>query len=300
MYVPASYRPTKIGGDAKTGNISLGDSDRTRLVISWATVRPFRLNPDRLVRRQLRRGLTRRGAKKLLGEIEVVTNPTIDPMYVVDDDQGGLSRCVGYSSISGRLIDLRYYQGNRREDQVVRNQVFARVVDQPLDQSQRWAFFDVSFVAAAGMQYEKAQLNIGDMGLWLAGQSKRRWWRAASMVRQIYPAELALKRQPLSKWMDQLLAEQQREYRLPRSMRRGKRKYDTLMTPLGQGVSSQTRLRQGLRPVMWRAASYRRHWLIHDQAANRLVILQVTDQREELEVAMKALLDGLHWAYPAR
>ena len=110
----------------------------------------------------------------------------------------------------------------------------------------------------------------------------------------------AMRRQPMDKWMDQLLKEQRREYRASWLMRRRDREYAQLSTARGDGVQCDSGLRRGLRLVHWRTPRTQRHWLLHDEAYNRLIALEVAGRNDELEPILRLLLDGLNWAAGAR
>jgi hypothetical protein len=60
----------------------------------------------------------------------------------------------------------------------------------------RWAVFDVSFESPAGFELVAHRLQVGDMGLRLTAKDGRRL-----VVRQVYPASLALTRRDLAGWL---------------------------------------------------------------------------------------------------
>lgn len=300
--VPEAFRPFDVNGNTRRGVISLGAAGRPRLNIRWSTVAYRRVNAESLVRRQLLRGLPRRQARQLVPKIQTIENENIQPMLSLTDVARESTRCVGFSQVTNRLIELLYDHDTPREDALVRQIAFGQVSDQPVEGPQRWAFFDVSFIAPAAMRYENSKLNIGDMSVRLAGRPHRRdrkrgrRHRAAVTVRQIYPAELALQRKPINGWMDQLLDELKGEYRLPRARGRADQRYQPLETPRGDGLSCDLILRRGLRPFRWRIPRHQRIWLFNDSDHHRLTAIYAAGHPEEIDPTMSVVVDGLHWA----
>ena len=294
--VPADLRPFKIDGDERRGVIGLADRDQPRLILKWTRARCTRRGREKLVRHQLLRGLPRRKARELGARIEPVTQARLQPMFRLHDPDGKATRCVAYAAGSGRLIELLFGFGEDNRDDPVRRNSIVELCDQPAGEPGQWAFFDVSFVAPAGMSYAGSSLKVGDMRVALVGGPNRAWHRASVDVRFVYPAGLAMKRGSLQYWMDQLLTEQQREYRLPRARRRSKHRFEPLETLHGDGVSCETGLRPVLRAIRWRTPIPRQNWIIHDRSHNRLIVLQAATRRRDLAAAMTTLVEGLHWA----
>ena len=294
--VPAELRPFKIDGDERRGMIGLADKDQPRLILKWTRARCSRRGREKLVRHQLLRGLPRGKARALRGRIEPVAQAQLQPMFRLHDPDGGATRCVAYAAGSGRLIELLFGYGEGRRDDLVRRNSVIELGDQPAGEPGQWAFFDVSFVVPAGMSYAGSSLKVGDMRIGLVSGPNRAWHRASVGIRFIYPASLAMKRGSLQYWMDQLLTEQLREYRVPRARRQSEHRFEPLETLHGDGLSCETCLRPVLRAIRWRTPIPRQNWIIHDQSHNRLIALQATTRRRDLAPAMTTLVEGLHWA----
>ena len=71
-----------------------------------------------------------------------------------------------------------------------------------------WSIFDLSCVAPKGMKLSYHRLNAGDLGLTF-GESRR-----LATIRQIALAEMALKRMPLGKWLDDQEQRRGKHYRV--------------------------------------------------------------------------------------
>ncbi len=299
---PATFRPFKIEGGSGRGTLGLADDERPRLIIKWAKLpnwaRTTRIpsRREKLVRRQLLRGLPRKRAKELRDMIEPIDNPRFDPMLCLPDEEGGATRCAAYSPVSGRIIDLLYRHGKKREDKLIRRTTLATMIDQPTDEPGRWAVFDISFIAMPRMRYAESMLKIGDMRVRLAGRPKRGFLRREAGVQFIYPADLALRRMAMNKWLERILADRHREYRLLRVLQRSEKRYESLETPIGPALSCRTYLRPVLRLLRWRTPRQMRHWIVHDQQRNRLIVVQAATRQRDLDETMTTLTHGLHWA----
>ena len=115
----------------------------------------------------------------------------------------------------------------------MRQITFSSICNQIPGDAQRWAYFDVSFEAPAGYRYVRSALNVGDMRIWLAN---RGWRPGQIMLRQVYPAQLALQRFRLELWMEQMVYDQRREYQITRLRSGAAAGYDKLRTPHGDGL----------------------------------------------------------------
>ena len=298
LRVPDAWRPYRVRGTAERGMCALGAEGRPLLHIQWATVMRRRFNAEKLAQRQMLRGMRRR-PKNFSERIDRIENKVFSPMLVLSDPDSASTRCIAYSPVSRRLVEFICYHGTERENTPALEIIFRQARDQPLNQPQRWAFFDISFTAPPGLRYQSSKLDMGDMHVSLKGRSQkdsRVAWRASVEVRHIYPARLALQRQPLNRWMDQLVRPKHSPYALPRSLRRRGQKYPSLSTPHGEGLVCDTTLRASYRPFQWRTPRRRRHWLFHDEARNRLIALTVADHDDQIDATLTQLVEGLHWA----
>lgn len=293
LTVPPAFRPSKITGGQRSGRLNLADDDGPRMVVRWTKVtRPW-FNPRELVQAQLLRGVSRRARRRLTGQITAVANEHFEPMLVLSDEKTVATRCVGYDPRTRRLVELLYRHGSARQDAQVRQITFTSACNQLPNDPQRWAYFDVSFVVPAGFRYLRSKLNVGDMRIWL---SNRRWRPGKIMLRQVYPAQLALQRFRLDMWVEQMVYDQRREYRIARSRGGSKNDFDKLRTPHGDGLMCDVTLRRAIGLIRWRAPRVQRNGMIHDQAHNRLIVFQVADRADRIDATAKILIDQLHWA----
>lgn len=296
MRVPDDWRPYMIDGDARRGAAGLADEDNRRLILRWNPTGRKPLS-SRALDQILLRDAPRRRAKALRASIQSLTHPNLTLRYFRDVD-AGVTRVAGWSPISRRSIDILYRHNSPGQDASAKLDLFADLADQPADQPQRWAFFDISFIAPARMTYQASVLKIGDMQVSMQRKRSKGVRRVQAVVRVVYPAGLALSRMPLDQWMEMLLADVRRQYRLPRAIRKSSNPYQSLHTPLGDGLVCDAPLRKALRWTRWTLPPLLRTHLIHDTDRNRLVILQAFAHPTDADGLLAELQAGLHWASP--
>ena len=70
------------------------------------------------------------------------------------DNDAGLDRCVGYCEATSRVVEWVFHgeAEAKRNPANLTEPILAATYDQPLAQPTRWAFFDVSFIAPAGLR----------------------------------------------------------------------------------------------------------------------------------------------------
>jgi hypothetical protein len=296
MPIPTSFRLAKIDGKARKGSLVLADDERPRVEIAWATVTRGRFDAEALLHRRLARVL-RVNVRVVAQRVRRVSSDSFDPMVSCDDSTRDFDRFAGYCPHTRRIIDCAYHRGTPREDALVRRHTFGDLIDQRLDQPMRWALFDLSFTAPAGYRYDAAVLNVGDMAVRVSPFEGE--YRGPSVtVRQIYPAGVALQRQPLEQWMRDLLESRRQMYALRQVLgrRRGASYLQAVQTVRGEGLFYDARLRWVMRLLFWRQPPRMGIWLIHDQQVDRLLCIQVADQPQRLQPMLQQVLDGLHWA----
>ena len=287
-----SYRPYQVRGDTQRGSLSLAAEGEPRLSIQWARARTRPARAEAMVRRALLRGLRGRARRRAAAEVRRLDGAGLEPLLCRDDAETNTIHGIGFAPGSRRLVELVHPHVTPREDRLIERIAYREARDQAPDAPQRWALFDLSFVAPARLRYESSTLNVGDMMIRLTGPASSRWRRTTVTVRHIYPADLALKRRPLAAWLDSVLATRRREYR----RRRRAGPYEALVTDAGAGLTADTRLRPSLRPFRQRTPRRQRHWLVHDERHNRLMLLEAADRADRLEQVLVSLVEGTYWA----
>ena len=297
LSVPDNCRLARVQGNERLGKRQLEDETRARFEINWATVYRRRFDAQNFALRHLRRTVSKQRAAKIVEHARQVANRSFEPMLVCADDEEEIDHYVGYAPKSQRVVSVAVWRVNAREDLRAREQIMPRLTDQPPDQPRRWAFFDVSFIAPAGYRYVQSTLNVGDMQVVLSTGGARINSRVLN-VRQIYPADLARKRQSPQQWMRQCIKPLRPIY-VPRR-RLGLLRRPLILEPVatsrGPGERCRMTMRWRFRPWLLRAPYRYWQWLVHDQPRNRLLAIGISHKKATIEPTFQAVLDGLHWA----
>lgn len=295
--LPESFRLHDIDGTHGRGRLALADAGQMRLELAWDAVANPNFDADRFARRELLRGLKRRDRSK--AEIHRVESARFQALLMRTDHQGDWQRYVGFCPVTRRAFTIRYRPGASRENDLVARSLRDLLRGQSPDDGQRWAFFAVSFTAPAGFEYERATLNLGDMSVQLV--QRRRGRQPRVVVRQIHPAKLALNRFDLAGWLEHLLEAERRTYQ-PEYRKRFPRRdpvIESPQTPLGACVAAGSQLRASLWPMLGlRHYRHRRTWVIHDRQGDRLVVVQVSHERDQLPPIFDRVLQGLQGGNP--
>lgn len=152
----------------------------------------------------------------------------------------------------------------------------------------QWAVFGASFESPPGFAIQSHRLHLGDLALVLESRDGRRL-----LLRQIYPADIALKRRTEDRWLTVSIFKEYRKYRTTRDPRAwefesgGKR---------FKGMKREGRKRLpfplgGVAPRVTVGA------IVRDEVLGRLLVAEHdTPEREPDESAVKTALTRMNWA----
>jgi len=152
----------------------------------------------------------------------------------------------GFSASAGLGLELvASGQIDTRQRKALDEIVLPSLGATPAEAPSRWSVFEASFLSPAGFTLERAQLHVGDIALCLRARGGRRL-----LLRQVYPADLALSRRGLEAWLDHPPFREQRRFRrlgepqpwqatsfgrtLEGVLRRGKKSLPAPLGPLGR------------------------------------------------------------------
>src|SRR5690606_31611427 len=197
--IPESFRLTKATGHADAGQLVLSDDERNRLEMAWGLVRRRKFDARKVFVKRIS-SESDVAYDQIEATLGTVADSSFDPLLHWADKEKKIDHYLGYSPETRRVVHLTYQRESEKEDAAFREVFLRHLVDQPVDQPQMWAFFSVSFVAPPKFRHQDDQLNIGDMTVHL--KNKVGWYQEERlMVRQIYPARLALGRKNLEAQM---------------------------------------------------------------------------------------------------
>ncbi len=262
LRIPQSWRPLKFYGNGLDGSVHLGDADRGILRVRWKRTLDRRPDPGRWKKRRIRTlGGHRRGR---LAESAPAT-PAVQETVLVQTAQGVV--WSGFSAPAGIALEIAFNAALEDEEiKAVLQQILPTMRVFPISEETPWALFDTTFRTPPGFLLEQHRLHLGDLAILVATPGKNHWL----MVRQVYPAELALERRPLEKWLGlRIFPDRRRRRRFQGpdrwELRDGARALDGL---LESGVSRLPAPLGFWHPRVWTAA------LVRDPVADRLLMAE--------------------------
>jgi len=189
------WRPLRIAGGFRQGSIAIGDVTGPLFEIRW--MRPGAADFD---------GRAWIDGNKKKSDAKIASGPPHPKGFssvgwirgFEEKDSGRKTVWWGYSVKGMILLEIIV---SELADPAIHEWIISKAlpsleVFSPED-AWIWRIFSAQFTVPAGFILEKHKLNNGDMSLCFRRNKKERL-----VLRQIYPAELALGRRPIEKWFE--------------------------------------------------------------------------------------------------
>jgi hypothetical protein len=195
--IPTHWRPLQIIEEkGRRGSVMIGDARQAVVLVKWWRPEDARFDADRWIRLRLR-ALNRHA------------RPDADAPRSEDFDwsawvrgaaigKGGGEKTVwyGYARRAGLVLELVVNGAvARRLQEIVWRRVIPGLTAAAPGQPTHWSLYDVGFEAPPDFTLRQRRLQSGDIALEF-GRARERL-----LLRQIYPATLALTRRPIARWM---------------------------------------------------------------------------------------------------
>jgi len=287
MKVPRKWRPLRIEDKSTSGRMILGDSSQAVAQIKWSRQAGRNFDSGRWLRRRI---------KMVACDASTVENnpAPVDFKQSAWITRAGSSKTgrrslwYGYSPKAQLLLEIVLNgEIDEKTQKIFRFKVMPslRVCDHSL--ATKWAFFDVSFESPAGFTLKTKRLNVGDMTLELTNRKVGRL-----LVRQVYPASLALQRRKLEKWVRSFPHKEHRHFK-----------------PLNENepwkVESFERDINGLIcrgkkslpfPLGFCTPRFTIAAISHDTQLDRLLIVEYDGKKPEADNAVSNVISRMNWA----
>jgi hypothetical protein len=287
MKIPPKWRPLKIEDKPDSGKMILGDSSRAVAQIKWS--RPPSRNFDS--GRWLKQRIKAVASKSAKIDSDPAPAEFEQAAWVSRTDSSKkkpMSLWYGYSPKARLLMEVVLNNEiDEKTQRIFRTKVLPslRVCDHSL--STKWAFFDVSFESPAGFTLKTKRLNVGDMALELTSKKDGRL-----LVRQVYPASLALQRRKMDKWVRSYPHKEHRHYKQLNDTENWKvesfeRNIDGLI------CRGQKRLPF---PLGFCAPRFTISAISHDAQLDRLLIVEYDGKKPEADNAVSNIISRMNWA----
>ena len=204
MRVPEDWRPVRIEGAWMRGSMIVGDADEAIMQVKWwrPTKRDF--DPGRWIRRRLKK-VGRRPADR--GPAPHGLSHSAWAPAEPNDGRGAF--WYGCASDGGLVIEVVTSAALAKKAQrTVSDRVLPTLTVSAPDRATRWAIFGASFESPPGFSLRNQRVHLGDVVLQLSSSR-----RDTLLLRQVYPAELALARRELAKWLAFPVFKEHRKFR---------------------------------------------------------------------------------------
>jgi hypothetical protein len=254
--LPADWNPQRIEGDFDNGYALIADLHGPRLGMRWTTAKAIDID----------RALSDEVGKLAAEEaIAVDRQGWLNAKLYIEPKPPGRDVWIAQSNASKRVIQLTLHRkANERSKLSGMVEKLSDIANEP---ELTWAVFDLSCKAAAKWKLSSKALNAGDLALSFSDGSE------SLTCRQLALAQIALKRQPIDRWLSDLQQPHKPRYRA-----------DDATTAI-QWTTVDGRDLCGVAGTMSRkswlgwAWHLPRRWsfvAVHDEARDRLVLAQST------------------------
>jgi hypothetical protein len=193
--LPEHWRPLKIEGGYAKGSMMIGDGQSPILLIRW-------MRTHKLRRFDIQRWLDGRFRQRRITPDEGAPQPAaIDKAAwacdTADSKGGHKTTWYGYAAKSHMLMEI---VTTDLTETAVRDEIFRdhlpRLVITADDEPCSWSLYGISFVSPPGYVLTRQHLFSGDVAIELACGRKDKL-----LLRQVYPAGLAVARRSLGRWL---------------------------------------------------------------------------------------------------
>ena len=287
MKIPPTWRPLKIEDKSGTGRIILGDSSEAVAQIKWSRQSGRNFDPGRWLKQRI---------KAVASKSAVIDNDPAPAEFeqaawidqTAPSKKRPMSVWYGYSSKAKLLMEaILNNEIDEKTQRIFRMKVLPslRVCDDTL--STKWSFFDVSFESPAGFTLKTKRLNVGDMALEFTSKKDGRL-----LVRQVYPASLALQRRKMDKWVRSFPHKEHRHYKQFNDAENWKvESFERNIN--GLICRGQKRLPF---PLGFCAPRFTISAISHDTQLDRLLIVEYDGKRPEADGAVSDIISRMNWA----
>ena len=278
--IPAvdDWRPLEIDGDYKRGKMMIGNSVAPLLQVKWwrpdeknfyaeewirARIREFKATPSMNPPRP--KAFSNSGWIK---ELEFQEDVTKTIWYGFERDAGVMMEIV-MTSITDKALQAKIIT-----DLIPELKVYS------IEEDTYWSLYDISFHVPKGYILKRKHLYSGDIALEFQDDDKRHL-----VLRQIYPAELALSRRSMGGWLDNPAFKFKRRFKLESDSewKTGKANIVDALKRVGKRYIPF--------PLQWLFPKYVSAIIAKDSELDRLLIAEAfSDEKEFFAEVEKAVL----------
>lgn len=208
--IPADWRPLKIDGNHGRGSMMVGNAEKAIMLVKWW--RPED-RPSFSVEEWLKHRFKKLGTVPTEEPSAPRPNGFSKTAWVVElESKDGSSKTIwyGHAPAAGMVLEVvlncnveKYLQQKVIKKILPGLQVNSRNEETP------WALYEVSFLSPQGFILNQRHLCSGDVALeFVKGKTE------TLLVRQVYPAGLAMKRRTYERWLEEYPFKEHRRFKL--------------------------------------------------------------------------------------
>lgn len=204
LEMPRHWSPLRLEGSYDEGYAMVADLHRPRFALRWKRAGK-RLDAPAWTRKTMGAEIGRLANEEAVEYVSGVSTDWAGGRLYIEPKPPGRDVWVALSKVSERTVEFVYHA--HRRDRILCQRLLPTLRDMPLGQSMDWSVFDLSCRSPAGLVLIDQRLNAGDLSLSFGDRKKTQ-----VTVRQVALASLAVKRQPLEKWLTQQIDARRRYY----------------------------------------------------------------------------------------
>ena len=190
-----AWRPVSVEGDRRRGRMLVGSAEQGVMLVQWWRPGESAFDFGRWLRARLE---------------QVAKGMPLDPSPPVPGGfraaaslmgrtfGGGVSKSVwyGHAPADDLVLEITVNDAAETTAALVKRAVLPAIGVRPFSGYVPWSVFGVAFEAPPGYALKRRILQAGDMALEFSAAGRR-----TLLLRQVYPAEAALAKRPLDRWL---------------------------------------------------------------------------------------------------
>ncbi|MBN1675583.1 MAG: hypothetical protein JXR37_31365 [Kiritimatiellae bacterium] len=286
LRAPAAWRPLDIEQNGPRGRMMLGGATKPILQIKWWQPRGKRFDAAAWIRRRLRSVAGAAAPGKGPAPHGFAGSAWVE----LGAPRAGGRKAIwyGYAPEAGLMIEavLAGDLSPAEWRQAVKK-ILPSLRASKRGGPTQWAVFGVSFESPPGYVLDNRRLNLGDMALRFTARGGSR-----IVLRQVYPASLALARRDMKKWLRDAPFKEHRAHR-------------PAGEPEAWRLDCPARELSGLKRDGWKRLPFPMGWcrprfavtaVIEDRELDRLLLAECSARRPQDDKLLGELLAGMNWA----
>jgi hypothetical protein len=278
MRIPADWRPLRVEHDR--GVMMVGDGVQAIIQIKWWRHGKKDFDSKTWIRQR---------TKRLVLEDNSPGPADFSPcgwaLPAVDESK---AIWCGYAPRARLALEIVINRAvSDKVNRLVVSRVLPSLVVTDAESPTRWAIFDVSFETPPGFGVRSRHVKLGDVALEFVSDEGARL-----VIRQVYPAILALQRRKMAGWLD---FSPFKEYR--RCQHVGK--VEEWSVASGNKILNGFRRRGHKRlpfPLSWISPKWSLAAVLQDEELDRLIVTEYDSPRKNDEGSLMAVLETTNWA----